>query len=369
MKKILIGCLLALFPLQAMADDPPVFSLSWSEYPSWSTFGVAGETVVGENLLVNPEKGGKPGSIEQKYNVDLVFHLRDYDTCIQEYSTSSVDAVCITNMDIESPCLGRRSTVILANSTSAGGDMLITSKSITELKQLKGKKVYGLSNSVSQYAFDRILIKAGLDPKDFTFAGMDPSAAAIKFQQKDRETEAIMVWNPYALETLNKRQDAHRLATSQNIPGEIIDMTVMSAEALRRPGGDRAAMAIIDAFYHISNRLADAETRDETLTALGEKFARLSTKDMRQITKRDTQFYDSPGKSIALLESPQFKQTMDTVTQYCFDKDIIKSKPIVAFMDNNNNKMTDHKGAAVAASATPHLLIDTSYLRRYQSGK
>ena len=51
------------------AEDYPSFTLAWSEYPSWSTFGVAHE--VG---IINGEKG-KLGPIEKKWGVDIVAEL------------------------------------------------------------------------------------------------------------------------------------------------------------------------------------------------------------------------------------------------------------------------------------------------------
>ena len=46
---------------------PPSFSLAWSEYPSWSVFGVAHDVA----KLVDGAKG-KLGPIETKWNVDIV---------------------------------------------------------------------------------------------------------------------------------------------------------------------------------------------------------------------------------------------------------------------------------------------------------
>jgi hypothetical protein len=55
---------------------PAKFKLAWSEYPSWSIFGVADE--VG---LIDGKEGAM-GSIEKKYNVDIELVLADYDQCI-----------------------------------------------------------------------------------------------------------------------------------------------------------------------------------------------------------------------------------------------------------------------------------------------
>ena len=91
-----------------------VFSLAWSEYPSWSVFGVADKA----GLIDAAE--GKLGSVEEKWGVDIVLKQTDYDTCLTLYGSSTIDAVCITNMDVLAPALGRDSVAILPTSTSDG---------------------------------------------------------------------------------------------------------------------------------------------------------------------------------------------------------------------------------------------------------
>ena len=86
----------------------PTFSLAWSEYPSWSIFGVA--HVDG---FING-KEGELGPIEEKWKVDIVLREADYDTCITMYGAGQVDAACLTNMDSLNPSIGRRSTMILS---------------------------------------------------------------------------------------------------------------------------------------------------------------------------------------------------------------------------------------------------------------
>ena len=90
------------------------FSLAWSEYPSWSVFGVADEA----GLIDKDE--GQLGSVEEKWGVDIVLTEADYDTCLTLYGSSTADAVCITNMDVLAPALSRDSVAILPTSTSDG---------------------------------------------------------------------------------------------------------------------------------------------------------------------------------------------------------------------------------------------------------
>ena len=95
-------------------SETPSFSLAWSEYPSWSVFGVASE----RGIIDGTE--GKLGPVEEKWGVDIVLQEADYDGCITMYGSSTIDAVCMTNMDSLAPCLGRDSVAVLPTSTSVG---------------------------------------------------------------------------------------------------------------------------------------------------------------------------------------------------------------------------------------------------------
>lgn len=302
----------------------PTFSLAWSEYPSWSIFGVA--HVDG---FING-KEGELGPIEEKWKVDIVLREADYDTCITMYGAGQVDAACLTNMDSLNPSIGRRSTMILPTSTSHGADACIVVDSINSIEDLKGKKVYGLEKSVSEYCFVRSLENAGHKEKDFSFSNMDPSAASAAMQQKQADVEAIMVWNPFVLETLSKRSDVKVLFDSTGIPAEIIDSVIMAQDSLNKEGGEAFASAIAETFYTVATRMNQPETRDATLTALGEKFSGLDLAAMNNVV-RQTKFLTSPGEAIALFNGQELPQIMDRVVSFCVDHEITGRAPILSY--------------------------------------
>ncbi|MFH1077122.1 MAG: hypothetical protein V1753_09895 [Pseudomonadota bacterium] len=317
------------FVCVAATNQPPSFSLAWSEYPSWSTFGVAHEI-----KLINGKEGAL-GPIEEKWGVDIVLKEADYDSCLVMYGAGQCDAVCITNMDVLNPSLSRKSVAILPTSTSFGADACIVSGDIADIKQLKGKKVYGLAKTVSEYCFTRNLELLGENEKDYVFTNMDPAAAATAMQQKRKEFDAIVVWNPFVLETLNKRKDARVLFDSTKIPGEIIDMVVLGQEALDAPKGKAFAMAVIDTFYAINRRMADLKTADDTLIALGEKFSNLDLTSMRKVVQQ-TEFYSTPPDGLNILKGPNLKSIMDKVVQFCVTHDIVPKTPSIGYGDKNS---------------------------------
>lgn len=328
----------------SVSFSAPSFTLAWSEYPSWSVFGVA------EEVGLLDGAAGELGELEKRWSVDVVLKGVDYDTCIQLYGSSAADAVCITNMDILGPSMDRASVAILPTSTSVGADACIT-VGIASLEELKGKTTRGLERSVSQYAFERILAKRGLEPNDYPFTNMDPGAAATAMQTGDTEVQSIMVWNPFVMETLRKVSGSKRLLDSAEIPEEIIDMVVVGKDSLSKEGGTRFARCILDTFYAINQRMADPKTADETLVAIGAKFSNLALEDMKQVVEQ-TRFYKSPDDALKLMKGEQFRNTtMPAVAAFCKAQEMITSEPSIGF---------DAAGA--------QLNFDTSYLQGFIDG-
>ncbi len=334
------------------SGETPSFTLAWSEYPSWSVFGVADKYG-----LVDKAKG-KMGPIEEKWGVDIVLKETDYDTCISLYGNNQIDAVCITNMDILSPALGRESVAILPTSTSDGADAVIT-VGIEDIDGLKGTDSYGLEKSVSQYMFERNLEIMGKDPAEFPFKNMDPAAAATAMQNNQDNFSSIVVWNPFVLQTLRTRDGSTVLFDSTTIPEEIIDMVVMGKDSLSKQGGEAFACAVIDTFYAVNRQMTDPEKGDETLVSLGEKFSSLPLEDMKIVVEQ-TKFYKTPDEALELLGKDTFRNTtMPKVVKFCVDQDICASEPTVSFdgaeaqlaFDSSHIKKVQEKMAASTAAS------------------
>ncbi len=323
-----VFCTICFFMLTPMtlAQKAPTFSLAWSEYPSWSVFGVAHEF-----KLIDGREGVME-EIEKKWDVDIKLEELDYDSCMALYASLGCDAVCLTNMDSLNPALSRQSVAILPTSTSYGADACIVVGGITEMIQLKGVDVYGLAKSVSEYCFVRNLEVNNQNERDYKFTNMDPAAAALAMQQGQKGYQAIVVWNPFVLETLNKRKDARVLFDSTAIQGEIIDMVVMAQASLDKPGGDQFAAVVIEVFYRINEMLADPdpELANDTLIAIGEKFSHLGLKDMRKVM-RQTLFYKTPKDGKGLFVSDKLPKIMEKVVGFCVSHDIVDQKPTIAY--------------------------------------
>lgn len=326
------------------AGPAPVFSLSWSEYPSWSAFGVAGETGIIDG------KEGSMGEVEKKWGIDIVLKEADYEACMVMYGSGNCDAVCITNMDILNPSLSKPSVAILPTSTSHGADACIVAGTIPDAAALRGKKVYGLSKTVSEYCFVRNLEILGEKETDHLFTNMDPGAAAMAMQQSQEGYEAIVVWNPFVLETLNKRTDTKVLFDSTSIPGEIVDMVVMGEDSLKRPGGDNFACAVAETFYRLCARMEAPDTGNDTLMALGEKFSHLNLESMKKVVEQ-TRFYKSAAEGLKIFNGEEFKSVMDRVVKFCVSHQIVDREPVIAF-------------GAQGSGPAPNLRFDPSFMEK-----
>lgn len=313
---------------ETASGDFPVFTLAWSEYPSWSVFGVADERGIIDG------REGEYGEVEERWEIDIVLNLADYDTCITQYGSSEADAVCITNMDIMAPSVSRPAVCVLPTSTSAGADACVV-VGVDSVDALAGKPTYGLEKSVSQYCFERVLEIQGKDPADFPFQNMDPAAAATAMQTGQSEIESIMVWNPFVMQTLRTRKESKVMFDSTSIEEEIIDMVVIGKDSLSKDGGERFANAVLDAFYSVNKLMDDEATRDEALVALGSKFSKLGLEDMQTVVKQ-TAFYNTPAKGLALFEDKKFQtETMPAVAEFLVTHEMAETKPVFGFDDES----------------------------------
>jgi NitT/TauT family transport system substrate-binding protein len=317
-------CVFALAFGSGCKPKTPTFSLAWSEYPSWSVFGVADE------LGLIDGAAGKLGELEKKHGIDIELKEAGYDSCLNMFSSSDCDAVCMTNMDALIVSPNRDGVAVLPTSTSNGADACLVTDQIADIEALKQHKVYGLEATVSEYCFVRCLEKAGFSEADFQFTNQDPALAATNMQQGNESHQAIMVWNPFVLQTLKDRSDVKVLFDSSQIPGEIVDMVVIGRDSLEKPGADQFLKAVNEAFYAVVKEMESPERGDDVLVALGKKFSNLDLEEMKQVVQQ-TVFYKTPAEAKALLEGAEFQETMNTVSKFIVDHKIIDSEPSMGF--------------------------------------
>ena len=302
----------------------PVFHMDYSVYPSWSVFGAQ------EALGQIDGAEGKIGPIEEKHNVDIVLHKRDYVPTLDSYSAKKTDALTTTNIDVMALAVSRPTVAIFPTSRSHGGDALVVEASVGSFDDLKGITVHGAAASVSEYMFRRCLKLNGKDAKNFTFADMDPGAAAKKFQGKDPAVKAVALWNPELKQTLAARADAKVLCDSTKLPDEILDMVVVAKDSLAKDGGDRFAKALAETYYDFSAQLADPAKKDAALKALSKHFLDLDPKVIETLLTQ-TQFYSTVDKGIAVFTPDHLNPVIKTISETWTDAGHLKAAPAMGF--------------------------------------
>jgi hypothetical protein len=334
------------------AKETFVIDLYFSEYPAWSSFGVAAKQGIIDGAR------GKLGTIEKKWNVDIVLHMPTYEICLSDYGTKG-GAVCITNTDIVGIVGSRPSTAIMPTSTSYGADACVA-VGVADVDALKKETTYGLSNSVSDYAWFRGLEKLGKNPADYKFQMRDPEQEAQALQIG--ASKVGMIWNPFTLQTLRKKKDSKILFDSTIIPDEIVDMVVMDNVTLHKPGGDAAAKCICDTYYTVCDNLkTPGKLSDDTYIALGDQFANLSLEDMKLCadmasnpdkTKNiTTRFYDTPELGEKVFDRGHMDPILTEVLRWATIRQIIKGGSLfISYRKEDNQFFTT-------------LTFDSTYMR------
>jgi hypothetical protein len=304
----LVGC--------GSRSSMPVFKHAISEYPSWIVYSVADK-----EGLINGKEGAPYGTLEKKHGVDIVLNIVDYDTCLQLYGTKNgrVDSVCITNTDILPIAQNRKSVAILPTSTSDGADQLLV-LGIKDFEELKNHEIKVLTKSVAEFNVYRLIEKHGQKYSDYKIGHLDPAATATALASNtaDKQGEysgsirAGGVWNPFATNAKEQNKDVKVLASSAELKEEIIDMVVIGEDSLAKPGGTDYANCLCDVYYTVCKLLNDPKTSDKTLKLLGEDFSNCTPEQMRVFVK-ETRFYDTPEKGIALFKGKTLPESMKTV--------------------------------------------------------
>lgn len=280
-------------------------TLGPSEYPSWVVFKVAGRAG-----LINPVAGGEHGPLEVKHGVDIVIDYTDYDSCLANYGNGKIQAVCVTNGDALTLVQEQPGVGFLPTSTSNGADAVLA-YDVTELSELKGVPVKGLGESVSQFAYIRILQTKGLNPADFPFENMDPEAAAIALQSNtdgSGDVQAGMLWNPYVIQTQSRNSKVNLVGDTRLIPEEVVDCVVMAQSTANTEAGKRCQRLICDIYYTISAELS-GEKASTMRTELGKDFAGLDSQTMVTILQQ-TAYYATPQDGRRVFDSVGFQDIM-----------------------------------------------------------
>ena len=222
-----IACLLALslaHPLNAntLADDnaaPPTFKLCWSIFAGWMPWGYAANEGIVQKWA-------------DKYGIRIeVAEVPDYVASIEQYTAGDYDACTMTNMDALTipAAVGVDTTALIVGDFSNGADAVLLRGAGQSLQDLKGKTVLLVENSVSHYLLSRALEWALLKPSDVKIQHV--SDLQIEAAFLSGQGDAVITWNPI-LSSIKRKTTVSQVFSSNLIPGEIVDLTVVNSKTL-----------------------------------------------------------------------------------------------------------------------------------------
>ena len=349
MPKLLLSFFL--FAISSFAQKP-TFTVGWSVYAGWTPY-----------YYMN--KSGLMHKWADKYGITIKVQRFDYAPSLDAFVARNIDACTMTNMEaLDMPAAsGVPTTAILIGDYSNGNDALMV-RSGLRMKDLPGKKMLLVEKTVSEYLFDRAMTMNGLREqiKQVRMINTSDSDIATAFLS-DASTSAAVTWKPLVSQIL-KQKGITSLFNSSQIPGEILDLTVVRTDVLNRPDGSgkKFAQALAGAWYEMLAQMTGPGA-DKVLGTIaeGSQDTLASYKEQLSTTKM---FY-TPQSAVEFAGSGELKQKMALVRQFCFDHGLLGAN--TKSVDDVAIRYPD--GAVQGKADRVRLHFDSSYMQMAAQGK
>lgn len=290
----------------AAAEQKKEFKLAWSIYVGWMPWGWAADHGIVDKWA-------------KKYGIDIdVVQFNDYIESINQYTAGAFDGVTATNMDtLAIPSVGGiDTTALLVGDFSNGNDAIIL-KGKDKLADVLGQRVNLVELSVSHYLLARALESLGKSERDVTVVNTSDADMVAAYQTPD--VTAVVTWNPLVAE-IAAMPDSHKVFTSADIPGEIIDLTVVNSETLK----DNPAFgkALAGAWYETMKIMASdtPEGRDARAAMGAASGTDLAGYEMQLDS---TKMFFAPADAAAFARSEDLPKTMNAVRTFLFDHGLL----------------------------------------------
>jgi len=348
-----IFALTLLLASSALAQKP-TFTVGWSIYAGWTPYHYLG-------------KSGLLKKWADKYGITIKVQRFDYAPSLDAFVAKNIDACTMTNMEaLDMPAAsGVPTTSILIGDYSNGNDALLVRNGL-QITDLAGKKLLLVQKTVSEYLFDRAMTIHGLRDqiKQVHLINTSDSDIATAFIS-DANASAVVTWKPMVSQ-IQQQKGITSLFNSSQLPGEILDLTVVRTDVLDRPdgAGQRFAKALAGAWYELMTQIAGAgPATDKVLAAIAEGSE--DTLDSYKQQLSTTKMFYTPQSAAQFGNSADLKQKMALVRQFCFDHGLLGS----------NSKSVDDvaigfpDGSVQGKPERVRLRFDSSYMQMAEQGK
>ncbi len=286
----------------AFSEEKKQFKLAWSIYVGWMPWGWASDQGIVKKWA-------------DKYGIEIeVVQFNDYIESINQYTAGAFDGVTATNMDtLAIPSVGGVDTTALIVGDFSNGNDAVILKDKASLADIKGLPVNLVELSVSHYLLARGLDTLGLSEKDIQVINTSDADMVAAYTTSD--VQAVVTWNPLVAEIL-AIPGANKVFDSSDIPGEIIDLTVVNTQTLK----DNPAFgkALTGAWYETMQIMSsNTEAGKAARAAMGQA----SGTDLKGYEGQlaATKMFFQPVDAVALAASATLPKTMDAVRTFLFD--------------------------------------------------
>ncbi|MDO8901192.1 MAG: putative urea ABC transporter substrate-binding protein, partial [Phenylobacterium sp.] len=280
-------------------DAVQEYAIGWTIYAGWMPWPYA-------------EQAGIVKKWSDKYGVNIkLVQVNDYVESLNQFTAGTLDGVTSTNMDALTipAAAGKDTTVVIVGDYSNGNDGIIL-KNGRSLGDIKGRSVNLVENSVSHYLLARGLESAGLAMTDVSVVNTSDADMVAAFTAP--QTTAVVPWNPQLAE-IKKQPGAVEVFNSTQIPGEILDMMIVSTEVLAANPNLGKALAGI---WYETMALMSADTPEGQ--AAREAMAQISGTDLAGYEGQlaTTFMYYTPQDALAAMLSEDMVAANDKVRQF-----------------------------------------------------
>ncbi|HSG87926.1 MAG TPA: putative urea ABC transporter substrate-binding protein [Pseudomonadales bacterium] len=299
---LLLLCGLA---VPAAAADKPKFTLAWSIYVGWMPWEYA-------------DAKGILDRWADRYGIEIeVVQVNDYIESVNQYTAGQFDAVTATNMDILTiaGASGVDTTALIVGDFSNGNDAVVL-RDVDDLAAIRGKRVHLVELSVSHYLLARALDSVGLTERDITL--VNTSDADMVSAWAATGVPAVVTWNPM-LSEIRRMPSAKAVFDSTQIPGEILDLTVVNTETLA--AHPEFGKALVGAWYETVALLGDPQHSE----AAQRHMAAASGTDLAGFRGQleTTHLFSRPEEGVAFVTSDAPRQTMEHVAEFSYARGLL----------------------------------------------
>jgi len=348
---IFLFCILLAIPALA---QKPTFTVGWSIYAGWTPYHYM-------------QKSGLLKKWADKYGITIKVQRFDYAPSLDAFVARNIDACTMTNMEaLDMPAAsGVPTTVILIGDYSNGNDALMVRNGL-QMKDLVGKKMLLVEKTVSEYLFDRALTLNSLRDQISKVRMINTSDADIQSAfLSDSSVSAVVTWKPM-LSQISQAKGIQSLFNSSQIPGEILDLTVVRTDVLERPDGSgrNFAKALAGAWYEMMSLMSSqGSIADKVLGSIAEGSgdSLASYKEQLSTTKM---FYQA-NAAASFGKSGDLKQKMSLVRQFCFEHGLLGKN--IGSVDDVAIRYPD--GSVQGKQDRVRLSFDTAYMQMAAESK